>query len=528
MRKLLLLPIIGFILLLSSCRKDFTFEPLSSNSLEFSKDTVYLDTVFTNIGSSTYRLKVYNRSNKDISIPKIQLGKGTSSKYRMMIDGKTGDANAQGKVFSNVELMAKDSLYIFIEVTADVASANPTDFLYTDQIQFYNTGGSFQKVELVTLIQDAYFIYPSRTPNSSGGYDYEQLPINFGTSTAPEYISGSNLDAADPVNGDEFNFKTDKPYVIYGYALVPDGKTLTIPAGARVHFHANSGLMIARDGRLVIAGTNPPLNSQTDLSNEVIFQGDRLEPSFEDVPGQWGAILSFSTRTDNSISHLTLKNAVVGLYISPFLDTDVPNMNITQSQIYNCSNIGILGRNAKITGNNLAMNYFGQASLACTFGGDYSFTNCTFNNDWNSSSQSAVVLNDYYETSTTRYINDTTKNYLFNNCIIYGSSQNELFIEKKGAVNLNYQFNNCLIKFNNTSNNTLYPIANTTNYNSDCKIATNNTQYNPKYKSTNKNQMWPTEDLSFIISNAAFISTDILGKNRTSTSNIGAYNTIAN
>ena len=51
----------------SSCRNDFEFSP-STGNLEFARDTVYLDTVFTNIGSSTYNLKVYNRSDEDIVI----------------------------------------------------------------------------------------------------------------------------------------------------------------------------------------------------------------------------------------------------------------------------------------------------------------------------------------------------------------------------------------------------------------------------------------------------------------------------
>ena len=70
----------------SSCRKDFEFTP-SSGNLEFSKDTVYLDTVFTNIGSSTYNLKVYNKSNEDILIPSIKLGQGEASNYRLNVDG---------------------------------------------------------------------------------------------------------------------------------------------------------------------------------------------------------------------------------------------------------------------------------------------------------------------------------------------------------------------------------------------------------------------------------------------------------
>src|SRR5690606_23943624 len=148
---------VGFILIgVSSCRNDFEFEP-STGKLEFSRDTVYLDTVFTNIGSSTYTLKVYNRSDKDIKIPSIRLGEGENSKYRLMVDGMSG------KVFSNVELLAKDSMFVFIETTIDYNeyANSDTTFLYTDKIEF-DAGDRYQKVELVTLVQDAVFLYPHR------------------------------------------------------------------------------------------------------------------------------------------------------------------------------------------------------------------------------------------------------------------------------------------------------------------------------------------------------------------------------
>ena len=62
----------------SSCnRKDFNTVP-SSGKLQFSKDTVYLDTVFTNIGSATYNLKVYNRGSNAITIPSIKLENGVN------------------------------------------------------------------------------------------------------------------------------------------------------------------------------------------------------------------------------------------------------------------------------------------------------------------------------------------------------------------------------------------------------------------------------------------------------------------
>ena len=93
---------------ISSCRKDFSTIP-SFGKLEFSKDTVFLDTVFTNIGSATYNLKVYNRGNKAITIPKISLENGTSSNYRLNVDG------IPGKEFFNIDILAKDSIFIFVE-----------------------------------------------------------------------------------------------------------------------------------------------------------------------------------------------------------------------------------------------------------------------------------------------------------------------------------------------------------------------------------------------------------------------------
>ena len=72
MRNLLILLSIILTLSISSCRKDFSTVP-SFGKLEFSKDTVFLDTIFSNIGSATYNLKVYNRGNQDITIPTIVL-----------------------------------------------------------------------------------------------------------------------------------------------------------------------------------------------------------------------------------------------------------------------------------------------------------------------------------------------------------------------------------------------------------------------------------------------------------------------
>ena len=507
MRNFIVLLFIGFVISLSSCRQDFQFEP-STGDLTFSKDTIYLDTVFTNIGSSTYTLKVYNKSSKDIKIPTIQLGKGQNSKYRMTVDGMTGDNN---RVFHNVELLAKDSLYVFIELTTDVAEANPTDFLYTDQIQF-DSGSNFQKVELVTLIQDAYFLYPQRFDDGTT----ETLPIG------EDQIYGFFLDENDPNNGNEYEWKNDKPYVIYGYAAVPNGKTLNVHPGARIHFHADSGLIIGGGGSLKINGE---LSSTEALENEVIFEGDRLEPDFSDVPGQWGAIWLTSGSTGNEINHLTIKNAVVGLLID-FNDGNY--MPIKNTQIYNSANMGIYAKTAKIKGENIVINTAGQYSIACTLGGSYDFRHCTFNNNWSSSKQLAVLVNNYYiDPNTNQQVAIKLEQANFYNSIIFGSNQIELFLDKStDNPDLNWTaplFSKCQIKFNNSNNQ----YTNNPDYaflkNPD-EIIKNG---KPDFLDVFKNKLMIGADSDAInFGNDVGVSYDILGKPRSGSFDLGAYNFI--
>jgi membrane carboxypeptidase/penicillin-binding protein len=57
------------------------------------------------------------------------------------------------------------------------------------------------------------------------------------------------------------------------------------------------------------------------------------------------------------------------------------------------SNYGILAQTAKINGENVVINSL--AGLACSYGGNYKFTHSTFNNNWNSSSQVAVSIDNF-------------------------------------------------------------------------------------------------------------------------------------
>jgi hypothetical protein len=515
---------------ISSCNKDFSTVP-SNGSLEFSKTTVYLDTVFKNISSSTYRLTVYNRSDNDISIPSIHLAKN-NSKYRLLIDGRTGldsdnSGQGDGKIFPNVELLAKDSLFVFIETTADIADANPTDFLYTDEIVFESNAAP-QKVNLVTLIQDAIFLYPERNPKELLTLDDNPLLAD----NPENKIYGFELNENDPINGNELRFTNAKPYVIYGYAGVPASKTLIIDKGARVYFHNESGIFVKKGGSIQVNGevsTDPK-----KLENEVIFESDRLEPDFAEIPGQWGIIYLAAGSTNCIINHATIKNSTVGIFVD---QADATTVQIKNTQIYNASNYGIVARQGKINGENIVVNKTGQASLACILGGIYNFSHCTFANYWTAGSRQTPAV--YLDNTYTQTNPDTNENILFVsplleanfvNCIIYGTNNIEMGINKvevnSGPQTFVTNLKNCLIKFNDTSNqfgeNSLYKTFLTNNTN---LIGNTQNFYDPKFKDAGKNNLRiPNDSPAKAKGDATFIiPLDIDGKTRTSPPDLGAY-----
>ncbi|WP_100611303.1 hypothetical protein [Confluentibacter lentus] len=502
---------IFFLMLWSSCRKDFEFSA-STGNLEFSKDTVYLDTVFTNIGSSTYNLKVYNRSNENIVIPVVKLGLGEASQYRLNVDGRAG------KVFENVEILAKDSMFIFVETTININNfPNPEGkYLYTDHIEF-DTSSNLQKVELVTLVQDAIFIYPDRDNTTK---IVETLTLNVGGQNVETNIQGRELLPS------ELTFTNQKPYVIYGFAAVPNGETLTINAGARLHFHDNSGLIVSEGATLNINGALS--TDQVALENEVILEGDRLEPSFSDVPGQWGTIWLFDGSINNTINYTTIKNASVGILCDGNPNAVNDKLTITNSQIYNSSNFGVLGRNTSIKAENVVINNSGQSSFAGTLGGKYNVTHSTIVNYWNTSSRQfpALLLNNFVTDENDNVILADLTEANFNNCIIYGNDNPEILLDEveDTAVDFNFKFTNCLIRFQNDNNNFTgpnYDLTNTVHYED------NLFNLNPNFKDASKNQLMIGDDSPANNEGSALfasqVPTDILNVNRTGSPDLGAY-----
>lgn len=476
-----------------SCRKDFS-TLASSGNLSFSRDTVFLDTLLTDISSSTYALKVYNKSDKDLHIPTIRLGRSNSF-YRLNVDG------LPGKSFENVPLRARDSLYIFIEATIDYTDvSNP---LYKDSIVF-DSGLDMQDVKLITLVKDAHFLYPRR--------NYKGLIDSIYTTD----IRGDSLPKRTLI-GDELHFKNDKAYVIYGYCAVPENKTLIIDAGTEVYFHKASALVVEKNASIHIEGSN---------DQKVRFEGDRLEFELGEFSGQWDGIWLRAGSKDNRIENTLIKNATIGIRCDSIADPETPTLVLKNTQIYNSSEEGLLAVGSYLTAENTLIGNSRKASVALTQGGRYAFNHCTLANHWSGGIRRDAALQISNQTiewdNEAMPIEKTHPLYQasFTNCIIDGNKSNELFLEKNDAETFEFKFENCLLKYEETSPSELYNFENPTRYSA---LILNG---DPYFKNPSQNRFSIGEKSEAInkgsLENALKSPLDILGVDRTSAPDLGA------
>lgn len=374
------------VILISSCKKKNQF---TQDHLDFSVDTLLFDTVFTTVGSTTKRFKIYNYNNQAINIEQIQLMGGTNSPFRINVDGIPSD------YLENIEIPANDSLFVFVEVTLQVNNAtNP--LVISDSIRFL-TNGLNQYVNLDVWGQDAYF------------------HVN-------ELVQGT--------------WANDKPHVIYGLAAVgypglDSNLNLVIPAGTEVYCH--------KDAQLVVYKSS--LDIQGTFGNEVVFQGDRLESFYDDVPGQWYGI-HFVESSTSTIDYAIVKNGSVGIQVD---STQSPlTLTITNTIV---DNNDFFGLNINAGANVIAENsLFGSAGLCSAYlfaGGEYHFTHCNFVNYWTGSRGGpALAIQNYFENNGVTYVRNVV-NSEFNNCLIWGNIDKEFEVDtlQFGTFDVVYGYN---------------------------------------------------------------------------------------
>ena len=376
--------------LTSSCKKKGL---LSKENLSFSKDTVVFDTIFTTIGSTTQQFKIYNRENRTVRIDEIELMGGNSSPFRINIDG------ISGIYIKDIDLEGKDSLFAFVEVTLGINSQS-LPMIVEDSIRF-RTNGKDQYVKLAVWGQDAYFHYKD---------------TNEGT------------------------WPNDKPHVIYGYAAVDSAKTLTITAGTKVHLHKNALLYVYK-------GT---LNVEGELNNEVVFQGDRLEPWYQDVAGQYYGIYFHEARP-STINYAIVKNGISGVHLyskDPDFNPQY-TLTITNTKLINNARYGIfIYSGAKVKAENCVIARNGTHALLVLEGGDFNFNHCNLVG-YGPATGPAVGISNYYNdyANATQNIGSINEGIIYNS-VIYGNQNSEIAFDtiSDPAITLSFDIRNCLIK----------------------------------------------------------------------------------
>ncbi|MGD1846557.1 MAG: right-handed parallel beta-helix repeat-containing protein [Salibacteraceae bacterium] len=398
--------------LFGSCRRDDDFITDNTADLRFCEDTVLFDTVFTTVGSTTEWLKVYNRFNKPIQIASISLANGNSSNYRINVDG------VSGRVFSDIEIPAEDSIFIFVEVTVD-PNGGTTPLIITDNLVF-ETNGNVQEIELVAWGQDAYF-YPNVLFGDEQVY---QLP-------------------------------SDKPNVFYGLAIIDSNSRLIIPEGTQLHFHKGAGIVAGRASTLEVNGT---------AANPVVFQGDRLEEEWQDVPGQWGVIFGgaprggiwlTATSRDHVINHAVIKNSDIGIQVDSVGSLSSPTLTMESVTVINNSGVGLLAQGAWVEAKNCVFANAGNYVVALNIGGvKYLFEHCTFANYWRFGSRNTgmLLLNNFFKIRDDVFIRDLN-NTVFSNCIIEGSASEELETQNDAAGAFDYFFDRCILRTEKATTN---------------------------------------------------------------------------
>ena len=382
--------IFGIIALIAvSCRKEEFYKDDSAN-LNFSKDTLTFDTVFTKIGSTTLSFKVYNPYKQPVKISRIFLAGGDESNFRLNIDGYPSND------VRDMEIAIKDSLFIFVEVTVDPNNAN-NPMVIRDSIGIVINGNS-QFVQLVAWGQDANIYY--------------------------RQTIGSEI------------WNSTKPYLVYDYVYVDSTATLTIQPGTKIYFHKYSGLFVK--GKLLIQGTT---------EEPVILQGDRLEDYYEDVPGQWGGIRIYSGSIDNQIENTVIKNAIVGIQVGTLDDTLPSGLILLNSRVENMNYAGLYTLNASVFAGNTLFANCGFYAVAILVGGSYDFYHCTVANSWGygNRTEPSVVISNNAVFNEALYLGNLSR-CNWGNCIIYGSQENEIEFGSSPEASFNFKFDHSLIK----------------------------------------------------------------------------------
>lgn len=368
-----------------ACQQDIVSDD-PTLQLSFSHDSVLFDTVFTEMGTSTKCVMVYNRNKNAIEIAQVQMQSGKY--FHINLDGE----NAIEKL-KNITLRGGDSLYLFVRAHIDPLDKN-SPVLVEDSIAF-DVNGKIQHIRL-----QAY---------------------------------GQNVKKIRGENGlmilQNMTMTNEKPYLIYDTVAVAGN--LNVEAGTTIYMH--TGAMIYAYGNVTAKGTKDA---------PIIFRGDRTDMLFDSVPyrmasGQWDGIYLIhdksSLPTTYTLDYVDILSGNIGLYVYSEATGILPRLTLTNSRVHNHSVYGLVLQNVDATVANCEIS---NCASYCVYlaGGKHNFVHNTIAayygypyTDLN------LHTNILPEDVAAVYVNNLSKNMAktnssFYNCIITGGRKRNVVV----------------------------------------------------------------------------------------------------
>ncbi len=383
--------------LFMSC-EDTIFSTHKDDKLDFSTDTLSFDTVFTTLGSTTEKILIYNNNRQALNISSIKIAGGKNSNFRMNVDGTIPTDNS----LENIEIPAKDSIYIFVEVTVDPNDSN-SPVLVDDSIVFV-TNGNLQRIRLEAFGQNMELFENKYIQNDT-------------TLTAV------------------------KPYLIKGYLAIDSTKTLTLEPGCKLYFHNNSNLVVYGN-----------LNAKGTFEQPIVLRGDRfdiikfLDPvPYNYVAGQWDGVYLLSNSGNHVLQHVNISSAYVGLYYVNSDRENLPNLEITNCRIHNFVYYGLVAQNGNVKVTNTEISNTGSFSVYLN-GGKHTFIHTTIANYYNNNRAEPTSRDKNPAVMIMNLNRSARMESVFQNCIITGTLQNEFSIASRFTDQYNGSFSNSFIR----------------------------------------------------------------------------------
>jgi len=366
------------------------------SDLRFSTDTLTFDTLFSTVGSTTAWLKVRNMSNKTIRIASISLQSGGASGFKINLDGETKTS------FTDVEIPAQDSLFLFVEVNTS-RQGSVTPIKVTDAVLF-DTDGPRKQIVLEAWSWDAVF------------------------------WKGRVISA-------DTTLSANMPIVIYDSLVVAENATLTLQPGTKLYFHDNAYIKVC--GTLSAIGTKDA---------PIQLRGDRLDYILPNYPydyssGQWFYLQLAPTSFNNRLEYVDIHGAYYGI-IADSSSLDQSKLKMYNSMIHNMVYTCLWSNTSNMDIGNCQLTNSGSYTVA-QIGGSSVYTHCTIANyqsGRDGDMPALILVNHLHDAKDTSIVRAYPMSAEFRNCIVFGSLTDEVGSEKRDNIAWAVSFWNCLLR----------------------------------------------------------------------------------